>query len=379
MTSFVPTFSYWLYGANVCFFLAACAKDVLILRTCLVGAYINIIINSITGLPGYGQYYSTTGSISIDGVVAGVIIGSIHLQAIWRLLKDEEVVPIRDDLIPLWRLFHRRCGIHRHEFNALMEYATIKEFKPGDYIASIPDHKTYVYFVIKGVVSNVGVPYCKNSMETHANQDETVISYRYSGTFLCVRLFSLFGVPIGENYTSLKSVAKTQCTILIFSLSSLKEMSARPAMTAAWKNMLLFQLAMYSRANITRKGKYCASTGQREPDSFYEGDLSLDFGEFSAEEIRILQHYNGSKSNIFLKAWMWLKKSFSPCLASGIRHGSPVPLNSFGVKKSIVDEGDKIFEAGHTPTHGQYGSTLYSPSPSVEAASRIVPLGYDNL
>lgn len=424
MPEVIPTFSVWLYLANICFLLAAMARDLFVLRCCLLLAYVNLLINSCMGLPHYGTIYNPFGPISIDGIVSCIVIGFIHVYAIWRLWMDDVDIKLEDEWEPLWRLFYRRTGVLKLEFKAMVHGCRIVSYKAGDIIATSLDHKVNAYFILNGVVTNccgacverqrrlgstanntttattsVVAPAPVEGLDEQEQEHEHVVASsvyqsaiadaeseldseselesqsetagsdtvgddgvkscntkhnptpRYSGMFIAVHLFSVFCVWLseGEEFKDLHSVAQTDCRVLVFPCAALEAMAHRPPLVAAWKNLLLFGMAQ-ARCSVPQakcgRGHYFYSTGRREPESFYHGAPSLDFMEFTPDELEASGIGTGTGGGmIWMRLFVWVRRTFNPFLASGLRHGSPVPLHGAEFRRRIAENARRLQQA----------------------------------
>jgi len=351
MVLIIPTFSVWLLLANFCFFFAAMAKDLLVLRCCLLGAYTNLFLNSILGLPPHGTYYNPNGPISIDGVACCIVIGFIHLYAIWRLWMDDSDIKLSEELEPVWRLFFRRAGVLKLEFNAMVGGSEIVQFKAGELVASGLDHKVNAYFVVSGVVSCQhevtgpemgGTPGSSPTIEKSVGAPiVTVESNCYSGMFCGVCIFSVFGIWLGEEALSLRSTAVTDCRVMIFHCSSLEAQAMRPPLVAAWKNLLLFEMAQSSSIVVDDHIQFFCSSGCREPEAFYHGSKSLDFSEFTADEAALMDARSSCGDDSWPILWFkWVRKTFNPFLGSGLRHANPMPMRGLQLRRQISHDGE---------------------------------------
>ena len=316
-----------------------------------------LFLNAATGLPHFGKVVNPLGPASLDGMLWSSCIALMHAYAVYRLHLDDRPVSFPSPSIhePLWRFFYRRSGVHRLEFRILLrDHAVLKEYRAGETVADNDGHRTCAHLLVKGVVENrsvADVAVAEGRGGTSSTTTPTTkTSVRYSGSMLSMHLFGVFGVKMGADFSDLTSVAKTSCTVLHFPLDGLVKMSTVPALASAWKNLILYQLASFSSANLYRDGVYLSSSGASEPPAFYEGLVtSLDFDEFTPSELALLKvrpptglvssssFFTTASSFFSPKSWAtYLSKSFAPLLSSGVRHGQPTPLHAAAVRNDVL-------------------------------------------
>ncbi len=92
---------------------------VLQIRFWLLIAYIFLLLQGALGLPGFNNWTNVNGQFAV-GIVAFAAAGCIvHTGALLLLLWDERHIRLKsEDEEQLWRLFYRRSGMNRLEFQA---------------------------------------------------------------------------------------------------------------------------------------------------------------------------------------------------------------------------------------------------------------------
>ena len=143
---YIWTSSIWLIMANICFLLAAIAKDLIVLRFCLLVAYICLFFNSLFGLPFFLTAIRPNAPASLDGMLWAVLISSFHISALYRFISDEREIAIPEEFKAVWRFFYRRSGMHKLEFMHILDYGKIVHFCAGDSIADRHIHEKKCIF-----------------------------------------------------------------------------------------------------------------------------------------------------------------------------------------------------------------------------------------
>lgn len=336
--------------ANVCFLLAAIAKDLIVLRFCLLAAYICLFFNSLFGLPFFLTVIRPNAPASLDGMLWALLISSFHVYALYRFISDEREVVIPDEFKYIWRFFYRRSGMLPLEFQHIVDYGKIVQFRAGDFIADRQIHEEYIFLVIRGVVANnYGIGAVVAATATAATTTITTTTTcgaarsshsidKFSGDLLDMHLLGVFGVRIAPQVLlQLTSVAKTDCTLLSIPFAAIIQGSHSMATTNAWKNLLLYEVASDRGMLLRQDGLLYSSSGTEERTGLKDGSaISYDFDELSAAELQEFGHSKESLCRRVGRLFSHVALSLRPCIPSGVRHTAPRPLHSVKLQREII-------------------------------------------
>ena len=123
--------------------------DLLIVRLCLLNAYIFLMLNSLAGGPLWPHLTVPGKVFQLDGVFWATLNLFVHLSTVIRLLRDERQVSLTNDKLALWRMFYRTGGLSQVLFyETVAQHCTIVTVEEGTHL----DLQTYFYILYKGTV-----------------------------------------------------------------------------------------------------------------------------------------------------------------------------------------------------------------------------------
>ncbi|PSC73483.1 splicing arginine serine-rich 19 [Micractinium conductrix] len=214
--------------ANLSFLLSAFFGDILLIRICLIMAYLWLMVNACVGFPSWPHINDgpagEPGYISLDGIIfacRGAAINLFfHSAALLQLLWDERHIKFDDELqSQAWRFFYRRAGFGRLEFKETFDI---------------------------GLLNVLGV----------------FIAFEKSP----------------HNHTTV--TAHTDCLVVFWGLEDLNTLATRasPALSAYWRNFALCQLGLEWNMRQNPLQPLVNARGKPEPAGMLDGSArSSDF------------------------------------------------------------------------------------------------------
>eukprot|EP01147_Barroeca_monosierra_P002621 gene2621-5523_t len=329
----------WGQLLNFFFFQAALVSDVLLIRMCLVGGFVFLIVNGSTGIPDYKQlFYNTVDGepiIFLDIIIWSVITGSIHVYVIYCLIKDEAHIKLKDDEEEaVWRLFYRRSGMPRLEFCEVVKRAFWHRVKSGEVIVDETNELSRLHFIVEGIVEFESAFHGVSSSPRKLG----------SGDLFDLNVTNVFGVKVGFDHDRFKAVAKTDCLLLTWTFDQVNIMASRlsPSISSYWRNMILYTVA--AEYNRTHEGFRAIgavdASGKAEDASWRSGARSRDFSPLKPEE--------EPKKNSFMGTLGWIVKSYNPFPPKGLRHNS-LPVSGILAKNRVEALYQTLEQTKQTP------------------------------
>ncbi|EGD72459.1 hypothetical protein PTSG_00482 [Salpingoeca rosetta] len=327
----------WFIFSNFFFFMAAVFGDILLIRICLIGGFLFLMINACVGLPDYHDFWkNSTPIIFIDIIVWCVITGAFHVYAVYLLIRDEAPVSLKDEEEEaVWRLFYRRSGMGRLEFREVIKRGYWRSYAAGETIVDETNALSHLHLIVEGVVEFTSVFHGIKSPPRKL----------YSGDLFNLAVTNLFGVKVGFNSDSFVAVAKSDCLVLCWSFDQVNVMANRiaPSVSSYWRNMILYTVA--SEFNRTHEGVAqlgCLDArGTPEAPYWYHGARTRDFEPLEEDEEPETTSCGG--------IMRWIIKSIDPFPPPGMRHNS-LPASGI-LAKNRVEAVVKSLDQAHKDVH----------------------------
>lgn len=246
----------WLQFSSFFFFCAGHFSDLLVIRICLVLAYIFLFITSIQ-------------IDQIDGIGWSIVNLYVHITTVYRLLRDEKSVPLGnvvgsnekgvkqtpsfnsnshennndDGLEALWRMFYRTGGLSRLLFqHHIAQYCKVVTYEHEDTINT----QDFFYIIYKGTVQL-----------TVTDDNGAIVSSRRAQSG---QLFDFRALGLLEDYISLQNhklqavVAVSNVTLFQFPRNKMSEIAANnPTTRLMWKEILMENLLRIVQRYIDSK------------------------------------------------------------------------------------------------------------------------------
>uniref|UniRef100_A0A383W0F0 Cyclic nucleotide-binding domain-containing protein n=1 Tax=Tetradesmus obliquus TaxID=3088 RepID=A0A383W0F0_TETOB len=357
------------YGTlvNLFFTLSALFTDILIIRVWLVLAYIFLAVNVLMNFPDITVWdtNSSPHKIILGTLVWTLVTLSLQLWALVILVLDELPVKLSGDDEVLWRMFYRRCGMPRKEFQHVLKLGTWQQFKAGELVEQRDKDEPRLYVVFKGCLHlaprEIGdsaapdaLPRKGGSSATNAQQHTATASgtskdtnsptspYNQqpviaipSGTLANLYLFNLFGICIGfEKDADDKALllAATDVTLFSWDVTALLKISSGEvsiALPAYFRSLALY-LVSFEFCRLHLGEAPYSSSGAAEPDAaaWLRGEVqSSDFTTpLGPEEL--------PKAKFWGAVWALLR-SFNLTIPRGLRH-VPVPKTGAMARSRVL-------------------------------------------
>ena len=320
-----PPLAIYNHLAALSFMLAGVFADLLVVRLCLVSAYLFLLINGLLGSPLWPHLYRPH-HLTVDMLIWGVVCFYVHMASVVRLLSDERHVPLTDEQAALWRMFYRVGGMSRklfvHHIAAHMQVITVDSGQ----VLPVDD---YFYITLRGTV--------EIQIFQHGQQLKTAVDG--SG---CMFDFKSLGLlqpvtsPMAQH--TIKVTTRSSCTLFRFSNADIRTIANVKATKSVWQTVFIGILA---RIAVQRLGD---GQGQDETattimdvsnrtDPDYLDPLFLPLGP--SERPNPLAAGSGQAlERPLAHIWFCLQRSFSPPWPFGkhligLRHhmlSAPVPV-----------------------------------------------------
>lgn len=173
--------SLWMQLMSLWFFVSGFFSDLLVVRSCLVTAYIFLLLNALLGGPMWPALSVSGGTLSLDAIFWVVVNMWVHGTSLVHLWLDERPVQMDEHMESLWRFFYRTGGLSRKVFShTIAKYVSVIECKEGTEIP-IKDH---FYIIYQGTVE-------LHSSTVGRRQEVSVTSTLCSGQMFDFRILSL--------------------------------------------------------------------------------------------------------------------------------------------------------------------------------------------
>eukprot|EP00884_Botryococcus_braunii_P009883 jgi/Botrbrau1/18897/Bobra.177_2s0055.1 len=309
----------WGTISAVCFLLSAFFSDLILIRFWLLIAYIFLLLQGALGLPGFNNWTGFNGQIAV-GIVAFAAAGCIvHTGALLLLFWDERHIRLKsEDEEQLWRLFYRRSGMNRLEFQACQKLGKWIRYKAGDVIFDVdaqdPEDCLSVSILVEGLVrfAPAGTPNDLEKAHMWLNL--------YSGALFSFMACNCFGIFLGFE-TDEMGIVVAQSDVLVFQwqFTAVEKLASgiSPSTSGFWRNLLTFQMANeLNRARYQAKGEKMAYSADGEPEeaTYFTGgrtrDLTLPLRDWEIERFT------------WCDFWRWIFNSLSVVSPLGVRHNA---------------------------------------------------------
>eukprot|EP00123_Amoebidium_parasiticum_P006837 comp17690_c0_seq1/m.17554 comp17690_c0_seq1/g.17554 ORF comp17690_c0_seq1/g.17554 comp17690_c0_seq1/m.17554 type:complete len:387 (-) comp17690_c0_seq1:701-1861(-) len=331
--------SPWFHLFSLFFTLSAFfEKDILLIRICLVCAYVGIVANSATGFPNWPNFYTNPPRISIDAVIWGLIPFIVHIRGLIILLRAQRNVKFSKEEEPIARFLYRRAGMKKWEAEEAIRKGQFVRVKAGDEIRT---DRTSLCLVIEGIASFRTI--------LRGAQSEEGLSR--SGDLLDFAVLNIVGIRVGFMDVDFEARAKTDCLLFRWPFENLAAMTTGewPALCQGWQNLALYSIAseFNRRSHIGIPDlPQLDSNGEPENDKWLEGGRSRDFGEWTQLEnppppasfaVRIC-HSIGTTLT-------WIANSFTCTPIKNLRHVGPV-MSGLGAREQLLALGELSEQTG---------------------------------
>ena len=229
--------SPYLYLATSFFALAALSSDLLFIRLSLTLGFLFLVLASLSG-------HSQNGSFHLDTMplAQGVIDVTMFINLVLCLLNAYVCARlVWDDQSPsqqhwseaeraLFHYFHARCGTTPLQFQCILQNGSFVTL-PAQTV--VPDTQCTLYLVCQGQVQ------CEAKF--HNEQADTKSFFKRSGQFFDIKLFNLFGLPVGFDNIEFRATTLTPCQLFAWPLDGVVAMreSQSPSLLPYWEYMVL--------------------------------------------------------------------------------------------------------------------------------------------
>lgn len=303
-------------------------SDLIMVRGCLMMAYVNILINVLTGRPSSGHWVGNVHELALDTLLWAATTLLFHGIAFSRLVRDEVYhiyakLKTEDDKA-LFRMFNRTAGMHLLEFIQVRELGEWRRYKRGEVLTTHDQSLSRAFLVVEGVV--------EASLTKLGDTKPFKKLLFLSGHVFNLYVFNIFGVRIGFMDGTMYTVAQTDCLVFTWSLNSLDVLANMrpPAVAIALRNFLLYE--------VCRSFNELEGHPLRDSEGRVEDIDQLLAGRGRARDFRLwdfaeIQNRDLENKHVFKRAFMWLSKRFRPIPACGIQHLVTVP--SYGMKFNL--------------------------------------------
>eukprot|EP00656_Telonema_subtile_P009604 TRINITY_DN14522_c0_g1_i1.p1 TRINITY_DN14522_c0_g1~~TRINITY_DN14522_c0_g1_i1.p1 ORF type:complete len:364 (+),score=71.62 TRINITY_DN14522_c0_g1_i1:119-1210(+) len=307
-----PTISEWmppvLQCANLLFLASAVWSDVLLIRLCLSGAFVCLLLQCVLS--------ATDGLWIIDGFFWATAIGLFHWYASISMVREELRTPAAfpdPDDEALFCFLHRRTGIERSDCSRLLHIGSWIKHPLHALVCDTEEARNYVHLLVDG---SVDVQWHDEEVNGQSASGELMLG---SGECFDLRTLNLCGVFIGFPNVFFHATATRPTLVFRIRLLALSELlQDHPQLLGFLRTFTLNQLAIRfqcSKNNVPERTLPFDSFGDVEEEEWHEGARSRDFSGLSETEARSLEHTcNG------LMKWIWA--SFTFRVPPGCRHES---------------------------------------------------------
>ena len=305
-----------LMQAAQCLFLgAALFCDILLIRLCLGGAFVCLVLL-------VAQSALSSGELAVDALGWSMLIGVFHWRACWTLLKEElhRAAPRTEDDTALLHFLYRHTGMQLQDFDRVRASGEWRHYAAGERICDTQRARRMLHLIIEGrVMAGFG-------NEGEADQQASRSAEMRSGDCFDLRLLNICGVYLGfpnDRFTATALDRPVLCFVVpLDALSSLFERHTH--LFAFFRSLALCQLSrLYQRtAHGAEAGHVLDSFGQAEDAAWIAGARSRDFSPLRPREVESMRRDSAALAR-------WLRRSFRPSVAAGCRHQSNPLSGSF--------------------------------------------------
>lgn len=317
MVTVLTPASIWAQLGSFSFLLSAFFGDLLLIRVCLIMAYIWLMTAACNGFPSWPHIKDgpagEPGFISVDGIVWAGLNLFFHGAALYRMLRDERRISLsQPEHESLWLFFYRRSGMGRLEFQTSMKRARLERFKAGEVVLDADGSHSTLMLLVEGLAT-----YRMDDLKGKEVKGDTPL---LSGCSFDIGLLNVLGVYLGFEKQPNEVVtvtARTDCLVCFWDLEDLNFLATQcsPAVSAFWRNFALCQVGLewYGRAYPDRP--QVNGRGKPEPVGIKDGSArSSDFTD-------PLEAYEDPRPTL-RGVLRWLPTTLSPFIPSGMRHNA---------------------------------------------------------
>ena len=217
--------------------------DLLIVRLCLLNAYIFLMLNSLAGGPLWPHLTVPGKVFQLDGVFWATLNLFVHLSTVIRLLRDERQVSLTNDKLALWRMFYRTGGLSQVLFyETVAQHCTVVTVEEGTHL----DLQTYFYILYKGTVQITLMEHPKSNTAAHSR----IISRRnaWSGQLFDFRALGMVQELSKEQSNNTNAslqgvvVSTSGATLFQFRRADMPRIVQTPSSRLVWKELLTNRL-----------------------------------------------------------------------------------------------------------------------------------------
>jgi hypothetical protein len=228
---------------------------------------------------------------------------------------------VRDDQSPskqhwseaeraLFHYFNARCGTTPLQFQCILQNGSFVTL-PAQTV--VPDTQCTLYLVCQGQVQ------CEAKFHDEAGAKSF---FKRSGQFFDIKLFNLFGLPVGFDNIEFRATTMTPCQLFAWPLDGLVAMreSQSPSLLPYWEYMVLRALtAVAVQHHLKATDTLYDALLLPEDPAWLEGAPSRDF---------VTSHHEGRPSSSLLRTDSWWRQQIRMVRAAwgqiipphGIRH-----------------------------------------------------------
>ncbi|GAB4819341.1 hypothetical protein N2152v2_006387 [Parachlorella kessleri] len=307
--------SIWVQLGSFFFLASALFHDLLVIRVCLLLAYVWMLTAAATGYPIWPGI-ANPGVIGVDGIVWACLNLFFHGLALLSLLWDERRITFKDpDAQSLWLFFYRRSGMPKVEFLQTWKRCKLVRYKKGATVLSKRESERRLILMVEGLATyKVELAEGAPTVGNHAPASTGTL---YSGSAFDKALLNVLGVFLGfekDVRNSCVVVAETDCLVASWDLVDLNYLAtgAGPAVSAFWRNWALCQVGMEFPLPERGNTLYNARNLPEPPGVLQGTARSSDFTD-------PLEELEDPPTTWF--TWLtWLPSKFGPFVPPGIRH-----------------------------------------------------------
>lgn len=321
--------SIWIQCASFCFLSAGVFSDLLLIRICLVFAYLFLLLNGLLGSPLWGSLYSPN-QISLDTVLWAIANLYVHMTSAIRLILDERRVVLTEEEEALWRVFYRTGGVSKKVFfNTVGQHMKTVYYKNNERIP-VSTHFNIIY---KGSV-RVNV--------SHRGQILSSLRQR-SGYMFNVKDLGLLHNEAQLEKREVTAESKSDLTCVFqFPIEKIREISHLKQTRNVWQAMMMESLDRIAQRFFDNE----EDVEKAKIEKSDEYVLPLFFPLQEWEEPFYLQAGSGKTlNNFFRHIGFSAIKAFSPPWGfhpTGIRHAT-LPAPSLTMSQLKTNAGSSVW------------------------------------
>lgn len=235
--------SPYLYLATSCFALAALSSDLLFIRLALTFGFLFLVLASLSGQSQNGSFDTDTMPLA-QGVVdvtmlVNFLLCLLNVYVCVRLVRD-------DQEHALFHYFAARCGTTPLQFQCILQNGYFVTL-PAQTV--VPHTPCTLYLVCQGLVqcdakyhpSSSAQGEQDNNNNNNTGGGPAKSFFKRSGQFFDIKLFNLFGLPVGFDNLEFRATTTTPCQLFAWPLDGMIAMreSPSPSLLPYWEYMVL--------------------------------------------------------------------------------------------------------------------------------------------